>query len=70
MKLGWADSTAVQVCGTLSRNELTRNLSGNIQPQSSQLIQPLWTDPGMNKELVFGSKSPPQKKKKKSTGRE
>ena len=28
------------------RNELTRNLSGNIQPQSSQLTEPVWTDPG------------------------
>ena len=44
----WADYAAVQVeCGNLSRNELTRNLSGNTWPQSSQLAEPLWTDPGL-----------------------
>ena len=32
--------------GNLSGNELTRNLSENIRPQSSQLAEPLWTDPG------------------------
>ena len=35
------------VCRNLSGNELTRNLSGNIRPQSSQLAEPLWTDPGI-----------------------
>ena len=34
-------------CGNLSGNELTRNLSQNIRPQSSQLAEPLWTDPGL-----------------------
>ena len=33
--------------GTYPENELTRNLSGNIRPQSSQLAEPLWTDPGI-----------------------
>ena len=33
--------------GTYQGNELTRNLSGNIQPKSSQLAEPLWTDPGL-----------------------
>ena len=28
-------------------NELTRNLSGNAQPQSSQVAGPLWTGPGL-----------------------
>ena len=28
-------------------NKLTRNSSGNAQPQSSQLAEPLWTDPGI-----------------------
>ena len=47
-KLEWADCAAVQAwCGNLSRKELTRNLSGNIWPQSSQLVEPLWTDPGI-----------------------
>ena len=35
----------------LSGNELTRNLSGNIRPQSSQLAEPLWTDLGLNSEI-------------------
>ena len=47
MKSEWADYAAVQAyCGNLSGNELTRNLSGNIRPLSSQLAEPLWTDPG------------------------
>ena len=28
-------------------NELTRNSSGNARSQSSQLAEPLWTDPGL-----------------------
>ena len=47
-KSEWADYAAVQAeCGNLSGNELTRNLSGNIRPQSSQLAETLWTDPGI-----------------------
>ena len=43
-----ADYAAVQAkCGNLSENELTRNSSGNTRPQSSQLAEPLWTDPGL-----------------------
>ena len=38
------------LCGNLSGNELTRNSSGNTQPQSSQLSEALWTGPKM--ELV------------------
>ena len=46
--LDWADYAAVQAsCGYLSGNGLTRNLSGNIRPQSSQLAEPLWTDPSL-----------------------
>ena len=57
-KSEWADYAAV-----------TRNLSGNIWPQSSQLAEPLWTDSGIKseismRELVFTSK------KKKSAGGE
>ena len=33
--------------GNPSRKELTCNLSENIQPQSCQLAEPLWTDPGL-----------------------
>ena len=47
-KSEWADYAAVQVlCGNLSGNELTHNLSRNIRLQSSQLAKPLWTDPGV-----------------------
>ena len=48
IKSAWADYAAVQVqCGNLSGNKLTRNLTGSIQPQLSQLAEPLWTDPGI-----------------------
>ena len=33
--------------GTFFRNELTRVLSGNIQPQTSQIAEPLWSDPDL-----------------------
>ena len=33
--------------GNLFGNEHTRNLSGNIRPQCSQLAEPLWTDSGV-----------------------
>ena len=46
-KSEWADYAAVEEeCGNLSGNELTRNSSGNTRSQSSQLAEPLWTDPG------------------------
>ena len=32
---------------TYRGSELTCNLSGNAQPQLSQLAEPLWTDPGV-----------------------
>ena len=52
MKSEWADYAAVQVecenlCENLSGNKLTRSLSGNTWPQSYQLDEPLWTDPGL-----------------------
>ena len=68
MKSELADYDTVQaLCGNLSRNELTCNLSGNIQPQSSQAAEPLWTDPGIKsgisvRELIS---TPPKKKRKK-----
>ena len=34
----------------LIREELTRNSSGNTWPQTSQLVKPLWTDPGLKKK--------------------
>ena len=46
-KSEWADNAAVRaLCGNLSGNGLTCNLSGNLRSQSSQLAEPLWTDPG------------------------
>ena len=33
--------------GTLSGNKLTHNSSGNTRSQSSQLAEPLWTNPGI-----------------------
>ena len=58
----WADYAAVQAqCGNLSGNEFTRNLSGNSRPQSTQLAEPLCTDPGIQsgisvRELISTSK--------------
>ena len=70
-KSEWADYAAVQAkCGNLSGNELTRDLSGNIRPQSSQLVEPLWTDPGLKsgisvRDLISASKRKKKKKEKK-----
>ena len=42
------DYATVQAeCGNLSGNELTCNSPGNTRLQSSQLAEPLWTDPGL-----------------------
>ena len=38
---------STQSVGNLSGNELTRNSSGNTRSQSSQLVEPLWTDLGL-----------------------
>ena len=54
-KSEWADYAAVQAeCKNLSGNELTRNSSGNTQSQSSQLAEPLLTDPGLKKKKSAG----------------
>ena len=63
-------------CGNLLRKKLTSKSSGNTRPQSSQLAEPLWTDPGLKsglgmRELISTPTThPPQKKKKKSAGGE
>ena len=63
-KSEWADYVAVQAeCGNLSENELTRNSSGNIRLQSSQLAEQLWTDPGRKSGISLH-----ELKKKKSAG--
>ena len=33
--------------GTCQGNKFTHNTSGNVQPQSSQLTEPKWTDPSL-----------------------
>ena len=38
-------------CGNLSGNELTLNSSGNTQSQTSQLSEPLWTDPCVKRRI-------------------
>ena len=69
-KSDWADNAAVQAeCGNLSGNELTHNSSGNARLQSSQVSEPLWTDPGQKsgislRELIS------IKKKKAQAGNE
>ena len=56
--------------GNLSRNELKRNLSGNIWPQSFQLAEPLWTDPGKKSGIsVLKLISTSKKKEKKEEKR-
>ena len=63
-KSDWADYVAVKagIGWEPIRNELTRNSSGNTQLQSSQLAEPLWTDPGLKSgisvcELISTSKN-------------
>ena len=52
-KSEWADYAAVQAeCGNLPGNELTRNSSVNTRSQSSQLAEPLWTDPGIKRGII------------------
>ena len=64
-KSEWADFAAVQAqYWNLSGNELSRNLSGNIRPQSSQLSEPLWTDPGINSGISVREIISTSKKKK------
>ena len=51
--------------GTYMANELTRNLSGNARPQSSQLAKTLWTDLGLKSETGARELISTKKKKKK-----
>ena len=51
--------------GTNPENELVRNLSGITQPQLFQLVEPLWTDPGLKSGIsVYELISTSQKRKK------
>ena len=51
-------------------NELTRSSSGNIQPQSSQLAEHLWTDPGLKSGIKCARTILHFKKKKRKAGGE
>ena len=65
-KTEWADYAAAQAkCGNLSGNELTRNWSGNTRPQSYQLAELLWTDPGQKSGINLRELISALKKKKK-----
>ena len=67
MKLKLTDYAPVQAyCGNISGNELMHNLSGNTQPQSSQLADPPWTDPGL--KIISTLKKKKKKKKKHRHG--
>ena len=69
-KSEWADYSAVQAqCGDLSGNELTRNFSGNIRPQSFQLAEALWTDPGLKSGISVRELISTKKEKKKKRHR-
>ena len=64
----WADCRCPCIVWEPLRKQLTRNLSGNVRPQSSQLAEPLLTGPGIKsgigvRELISIS----EKKKKKKT---
>ena len=49
----------------LSGNEITHGLSGNARPQSFQLAEPLWTDPGLQSGISVHDLISTLKKKKK-----
>ena len=55
--------------GTYWGNELTCNLSGNIQPQSSRPPEPLWTDPGIKSGISMHKLISISKKERKRAGR-
>ena len=58
-----------QSVGTLSGNELTRNWSGNTQTQSSQLAEPLWTNPDVKSGISVHKLISTLKKKGKKRGK-
>ena len=66
-KSEWADYVAVQACyENLSGHELASNSSGNTRSQSSQLAEPLWTDPGLKSGIsVRGMISTLKKKRRR-----
>ena len=68
-KTNWKASTHRKGCQPIYLHE------GNIGPQSSQLAEPLWTDPGLKRgisvrELISTSKKKKKKEKKAQAGKE
>ena len=51
--------------GTFQGNGFTRSSSGNAQPQSSRLAEPLWTNPGLKSGIGVRELISTKKKKKK-----
>ena len=54
--------------GTDQENKLTCNSSGNTRPWSSQLAEPLWTDPGLKSGISVRELISSLKKKKAQVG--
>ena len=70
-KSEWTDYAAVQaLCRNLSTNELTRNSSGNTRPQSSELAEPLLTDPSLESGIGVRELISTLKKKNAQAGNE
>ena len=51
--------------GSYQGNKLTSNSPWNIRPQSSQLAEPLWTDPDIKSGISVRELISTQKKKKR-----
>ena len=47
-----------QNVGTYTGEQFHTSLSGNTQPQSSQIAEPLWTDPGLKSGIAVCELSP------------
>ena len=54
--------------GTYHGNELTRNSSKNACPQSFQLAEPLWADPGMKRDRFARADLHVRREKKAEAG--
>ena len=54
----------------LSGNKLSCELYGNAVPQSSQLTEPLWTDPGLKNGMSMYELMSSKRKEKKGANRE
>ena len=56
--------------GIYQGKELSHNSSRNTRPQSSQLAEPLWTDPGLKSVICVRKLISTLKKKKAQAGNE